>query len=71
MRTVAQILSAEIGRVEELRESLQLAVELEFSTIPRYRCAEWSIRNGGNVQDTIDEIVIQEMGHMALACNIR
>jgi hypothetical protein len=33
MRTVAQILSAGIGKVEDLRESLQLAAQLEFSTI--------------------------------------
>src|ERR1035441_4552556 len=70
MRTVAQILSAGIATVDDLRESLQLASQLEFSTIPPYLCAEWSIRNGGDVQDTIDEIVIQEMGHMALACNM-
>ena len=70
MRTIAQILSDGITKVEDLRESLQLAAQLEFSTIPPYLCAEWSIRNGGEVQETIDEIVIQEMGHMALACNM-
>jgi hypothetical protein len=52
MRTVAQILSAEITTVDDLRESLQLSIQLEFSTIPR---AEWPIRNGGEVEDTIDE----------------
>lgn len=70
MRTIAQILSAGITKVEDLRESLQLAAQLEFSTIPPYLCAEWSIRNGGEVQDTIAEVVMQEMGHMALACNM-
>lgn len=71
MRTIAQILSDGISKVEDLRESLQLAAQLEFSTVAPYLCAEWSIRNAGEVQDTIDEIVIQEMGHMALACNMR
>jgi hypothetical protein len=70
MRTIAKIISDGITKVEDLRESLQLAAQLEFSTIPPYLSAEWSIRNGDEVQDAIDEIVIQEMGHMALACNM-
>jgi hypothetical protein len=70
MRTVAQILSAGIAKVDDLRESLQLAAQLEFSTIPPYLCAKWSIRDPGEIQDTIDDIVIQEMGHMALTCNM-
>ena len=34
MRTIAQILSDGITRIEDLGESLQLAAQLEFSTIP-------------------------------------
>ena len=67
MRTVAQILSAGIAKIDDLRESLQLAAQLEFSTIPPYLCAKWSIRDPGDAQDTLDDIVIQKMGHMALA----
>jgi len=44
MRTVAQILSRGIQTVPDLRESLALAAQLEFSTIPPYLCAEWSVK---------------------------
>ena len=51
MRMIAQILSDGISKVEDLRESLQLAAHLEFSTVAPYLCAERSIRNAGEVQD--------------------
>jgi Ferritin-like len=61
-----------INDVESLRQVLQLAVELEHATIPPYLCALFSIVPGQNqeVADLIKSVVMQEMLHMALACNL-
>jgi ferritin-like protein len=57
--------------VDWLRTSLQMAVELELSTIPPYQCGLWSIvTQSGPVYDHIRTIVLEEMGHMGLACNM-
>jgi hypothetical protein len=54
-----------------LRSSLQAAIELEFATIPPYLCALWSIVDAsGPVYRRIRSIVLQEMLHMGLACNM-
>jgi Ferritin-like len=61
-----------------LKNSLQAAIKLEFSTLPPYLCALWSIKdvdaNGnpiGSVADSIKEqIALEEMLHMGLACNL-
>jgi hypothetical protein len=61
-----------------LKKSLQAAIKLEFSTIPPYLCALWSIKDvdaGGNptgpVADSIrEQISLEEMLHMGLACNL-
>jgi hypothetical protein len=60
-----------------LAHALQEAVQLEWSTIPPYLCAYWSIRTGAGIppqtaetRSTIQTIVIQEMLHMGLACNM-
>jgi hypothetical protein len=59
-----------------LAYSLQEAVQLEWSTIPPYLCAYWSIRTDGvsqstaSIAGTIQDIVIEEMLHMALVCNL-
>lgn len=54
-----------------LRAALQHAVQLEFSTIPPYLCAMWSIRSGGDaVYGLIESVVMQEMLHMGLVCNM-
>jgi hypothetical protein len=61
-----------IRDVESLRQVLQLAIELEHATIPPYLCAMFSIVPGANqeVADLIRSVVMQEMLHMALVCNI-
>lgn len=77
MQTVAQFVSAGIATPADLQAALQLAMQLEFSTIPPYLCAQWSI-NGGNdgsgdpndVEGMIGDIVVQEMYHFALAGNM-
>jgi len=54
-----------------LKESLQAAIELEFATVPVYLCGMWSIEvQSGAAFSSIRSIVIDEMFHMALACNM-
>jgi hypothetical protein len=69
-----------------LKQSLQAAIKLEFSTLPPYLCAFWSIDSRtpaqkanndppvpptGEVADAIKaQISIEEMLHMGLACNL-
>ena len=52
--------------------ALQTAIELEHSTIPVYLTALYSIKPNANreVAALIRSVVIEEMLHMALACNI-
>jgi len=57
--------------LEWLKQSARAAVKLEFATIPPYLTALWSIRDPGDqVAKTIREVVIEEMLHMGLACNM-
>ena len=73
MRTAAQILASGINTVQELQESLGLAAQLEFPTIPPYLCAEWSIKpdvDPGRVARRIHGVVMQEMLHLGLALNM-
>lgn len=54
-----------------LKESLQAAVELEFATIPPYLSAFWSVKNRFDpVARSIRTVVMEEMLHMGLACNL-
>jgi len=66
-----------LQRAEEERDlewlecSLQSAVSVEFSTIPPYLCALWSIKDERHeVAASIRNVVQEEMLHMALACNM-
>jgi len=60
--------------IEQLKRHLQTAVMLEFSTLPPYLCAYWSIHGASahavHVKKFILSIVQEEMLHMAMACNI-
>jgi hypothetical protein len=54
---------------------LQWAVEIEFVTIPPYLCALWSIaRHPSTPPDkvyfAIRDVVLEEMGHFGLSCNL-
>jgi hypothetical protein len=62
----------EIDSVEDLRRVLQVALALEHATIPPYLCALFSIVPGQNqeVAELIKSVVMQEMLHMALVCNL-
>jgi hypothetical protein len=61
-----------IKNIDDLKAALQTAIELEHSTIPPYLCALYSINDGTNNKsvETIRSIVVEEMLHMILACNI-
>jgi hypothetical protein len=60
------------GRLKALRHKLQIAIELEHSTIPPYLYALYSIREGRNLEIAalMLSVIKQEMLHMSLDCNI-
>jgi hypothetical protein len=60
------------GTIEGLRSALQNAIELERATIPPYLYALYSLKPGTNLEiaGLVKSIVLQEMLHMALDCNI-
>lgn len=71
MKTIAQFVKDRITTLADLQDALQTAMQLEFSTIPPYLCAQWSINSDpGGVADMIEGIVVQEMYHFALAGNM-
>jgi Ferritin-like len=57
--------------IEDIKGALNGAVLLEFSTIPPYLTALFSIKKGSNVEarTLVHAIVIEEMLHMTLAAN--
>jgi hypothetical protein len=61
-----------IASVEDARSMLQTAIGVEFGTLPPYLYAMFSIRRGENdaAFGRIKSILMQEMVHMCLACNI-
>ena len=58
--------------VEDVQQLVQNAIDLEFSTLPPYLYAKFSILPESNVPATrrLNSIVGEEMIHMCLACNI-
>jgi hypothetical protein len=84
MKTMAQFIQGGIATLPDLKDALQLAMQLEFSTIPPYLCAEWSVDTTNSppnsppntppdpsgVGQMINKIVEQEMFHFALAANL-
>jgi len=72
-KSIAEYVQSGISTLTELEDALQTAMQLEFSTIPPYLCAQWSINSNSdpsNVAGLIQNIVIQEMLHFALAGNM-
>jgi Ferritin-like len=62
---------AEAHDINWLKQGLQAAAELEFATIPVYLCGMWSIQEqSGPAYERINSVVIEEMLHMGLACNM-
>lgn len=61
-----------LDTIDDLRTALANAIKLEFSTVPPYLTALYSIKDGTNtaVAANLRLIVIQEMLHLSLAANI-
>ena len=61
-----------VTTLDDLREHLQWAIELEHSTLPPYLCALYSIKPGTNspAVGVIASVFIEEMLHMTLAANV-
>jgi hypothetical protein len=57
---------------ESLRDHLQTAIEIEWSTIPPYLCALWSLGDVHNrlAATCLREVVMEEMLHLTLVANI-
>jgi|HubBroStandDraft_6_1064221.scaffolds.fasta_scaffold93047_2 hypothetical protein len=60
------------GTLDGLKSALQSAIELEHATIPPYLYAFYSLRRNTNAEIAalVDSVVVQEMLHMAIDCNI-
>ncbi|RKS76662.1 ferritin-like protein [Actinomadura pelletieri DSM 43383] len=57
--------------IKWLRDSLQSAIAVELATIPPYLYGMWSIKDkSAEVHGHIQAIVLQEMLHMGLVCNL-
>lgn len=56
----------------DLYPIIQSAIELEHATIPPYLTALFSIKDGYNLQaaEIIESVVIEEMLHFTIACNL-
>lgn len=69
--TIKAVTEQGVASIGELHAALQLAMQLEFSTIPPYLCAQWSIvEDPDRVEGIVHAIVSQEMQHLALAGNL-
>lgn len=61
-----------IRSLHDLHEHLHAAVQLELAVIPPYLCALYTLRPESNVEASgiIRSVVVEEMLHMVLACNV-
>ncbi|MBV9327139.1 MAG: ferritin-like protein [Chloroflexi bacterium] len=76
-RSIPELLSIAEDQRDQgwLTQSVQSAIELEFSTIPLYLSAYWSIqhptpKDANSVSGLIINIAYEEMLHLGLACNM-
>ena len=61
MKMIKEYVEAGISSVGELEGALQLAMQLEFATIPPYLCAQWSTKDDPDrVEGVLHKIVSQE-----------
>ncbi len=57
--------------LEWLKQALAMAIEVELSTLPPYLCAWWSIIDPNTeAANIIKSIILEEMLHMGLVCNM-
>ena len=61
-----------LASLKDAQAQLQTAIGVEFGTLPPYLYALYSIKPGTNAESAarIKSVVLQEMIHMCLACNI-
>ena len=61
-----------IDSIQDLRVHLQWAIEVEHTTIPSYLTALYSLEPGKNLEaaEVIHSVVLEEMLHLSLACNL-
>lgn len=61
-----------IKDADDLRAHLQTAIEIEWSTIPPYLCALWSLGAVHNREAAtcLRDVVMEEMLHLTLAANV-
>ena len=61
-----------IDDLDSLRAHLQTAIEIEWSTIPPYLCALWSLGDERNqvAAECLEDVVREEMLHLTLAANV-
>lgn len=61
-----------IDSIEDLRDAVQTAIELEHSTIPPYLTANFTLHNTGNdeISNIISSVVGEEMLHLSIASNL-
>ena len=71
LTTLAELMEAPQHDLEWLKNALQIAVQLELSTLPPYLTARWTVKpQASPVAKSIREIRGEEMVHLALACNL-
>jgi hypothetical protein len=60
------------SRGHDLHSHLQAAIQLEHATIPVYLSAYFSIKDGAmpEVREILKSVFVEEMLHMAIACNV-
>ena len=61
-----------LDNIQGLRAALGDAIRLEHATIPTYLYSLYSLKDGGNaeIRRLIRSVVMEEMLHMTLACNV-
>lgn len=60
----------QIKNLDTLKQAFILAMQLEFSTIPPYLCAQWSVAPDQEVGKIIRQVLVEEMHHFGLVGNI-
>jgi hypothetical protein len=71
LATVPALLAEPAHDLDWLRNALQVAIQLELSTLPPYLTARWTIQSGSDpVARSIYQIRQEEMFHFGLACNL-
>jgi hypothetical protein len=66
------VTDSRISTIEELRDYLYAALQLEHATIPPYLTALYSLHNGSNspAWHILRVVVVEEMLHLSLAANV-